>query len=253
MRRSCLAIALGLVLLLEAPLAALFAHAPFAISVVQQTSCRGDDVTCTFPGSPNGSNHILVALYVNSKANTVGITGITPTEDVLHDAGDHPTEALRSYVFCWQADAGDTTFVATSSASGTMSVAAVEFSGGSCTEDGTSAHNPGTGTSHSATVTTSSSGSLLIGLVASTTVTNFTAVGGGCTTGIPSSLADIAAGDNAGVGVGCYGVLGAGGAYNTDFTSAASEVTLTVAAAVQAAGGGASAPRSLLLLGVGGK
>lgn len=239
MKRSLLALVLGLLVLLHVPLSA-------AIAVVQVQTGSANDVVITFGSAWGASNHVLVAVIVNSGTQTVDLTGITPTETVLHSQADVGL-GLTGYVFCFPGDGADTSFTATTSGSGSARVAAIEISGGTCTEDGTSSGNTDTASPYelATDITTTQSGSILIGIIHSTSVADFTVSGSG--TSVPADGTDIGT-----VALGQYLIAGAAGAYDTTFTSAAAESTLQVAAAVQAAGGAAPAkPKGLLTFGVG--
>lgn len=221
---------------------------PFAISVVQTQTGRANDVAITFGGAWGASNHVVAAVTINAGgAQTVDLTGISVTEVVLHER-IHTGGNLHGYIFCFAGDGTDTSFTATTSGSAAASVAAVEISGGSCTEDGTSQHEEDATTPYELTtdITTTQSGSFLIALIQSDSVADYTVTGGG--TSLPAGSAEIGS-----VALGQYQIAGAAGAYDATYTSAANETSLLTAAAVQAAGGGAAsgAPR-LLLLGVGG-
>lgn len=224
-----------------------------AISVVQTVGCRGDNVICTWAATPSASNIIVAAAFIGSEANTLSIDDISATESTLIGPVNSAANSGRMYVFCWQADATDADFQLTSSAVNNGTAAAVELSGATCTADGTAGVVDDTnGSPYAESVTTGVAGSFLIGLTHSTSVSNFSA--SGSTTGIGdgqnNTTADINGGDNVGFGLGGYITCGAPGSCQLDWTSAAGEQDMMVAAAVQAAAA-ASCPKTLALLGVG--
>lgn len=221
---------------------------PFAISVVQVASGRNNDVAVTFGGAWNASNHIVVVAIMNSKTQTLDLTGITPTETVLAGPIDHATEAIRAYLFCFQGDGSDTSFTATTSGSGSVAVAAVEIAGGSCTLDGSAQSTEDATSPYALTtdITTTQAGSFIIGMIHSSSVSDYTVTGSG--TSEPSDGTDLGP-----VALGQHYIAGAAGAYDTTYTSAAAETSLLFAGAIQAAGGGAATPKRFMLHGIGGQ
>lgn len=226
-------------------------QAQAAISVVQTFTGRADDVTITYTSPLSAGTHVVVAVIVNSKTNTVTLADLTTTPVTLFGPADHATENLRGYVFCFPSEAGDTDFQAvTTPGSGAALVAGAEISGGSCTQDGSGASQDSTLTNHDIGTPTSTTvtGSFVIGAIESSSTSNFTVETG---TGIGSggvATADIAGGDNVGVGLGQYIIAGAPGSVPFKFDSAANELTLIVMAAVQPA---AVSTGGMLLRGIG--
>jgi hypothetical protein len=251
--RSLLGLAALTVALLSLPWAPIQVRLQAAISVVQTVACRANGTaTCTWAATPTVGNHIVAAVILNAESQTADIQDISATETVLIGPVDSAGSTFRGYVFCWAADATDNDFTAVTTSVGTAA-AAVEISGGSCTVDGTAGIvDDSNGSPYAISVTTGASGSIEVGMVHSSSTSNYSA--SGSTTGIGSgqnnTTADIAGGDDVGVALGGYRVCGAAGACGLDWTSAAGEVSAMVSAAVQAAAG-ASAPPTLSLLGVG--
>lgn len=258
MRRSCLALLLGLGLLIEAPVAAMFASPPFAISVVQVAVARGDDPAVTFGSGWGVNNHIVVAAILSLKSNTLDLTGIVASETTLSGFPiDHTTDNPRGYMYCFPGtlEGGDTSFTASTSASAVAAVVAVEISGGSCTQSGSSSANDDNNSPYELTTDLSlSAGAFMLGLIRSTGGSNYTVTGSGTAIGAAGigSNSDILNGDGAGDTLGQFQIVGGAGSYDTTYTSTNAETSLIMAAAVQAAAS-AVKPSGLLLLGVGGR
>ncbi len=233
-RRICLSIVAFL--LWSAP-------AQAAITVVQSQTGRANDLAVTFGGAWSASNHVFVVGIMNDSAQTVDLTGITPTETILHDEA-FVTEGLRAYSWCFAGDGSDTSFTATTSGGASVVIVAVELAGGSCTEDGTSSASATTATTTHGLATdlsTSVDGSFILGVVHSTSVADFTTFTG---TSLPASDVEIGT-----LALGQYQITGVAGTYDTVYGSAANETTVLIGAAVREAvvGGGGSSPNRLLL------
>jgi hypothetical protein len=243
MRRVLLALALSLLLV---PLPA--ARAPFAVAFVRETTCSGNDSTCTFASAPAVGNCVAVAVEINDTAQTLDLTGVpgAATETVMHGPGD--ANNLRSYGYTFPGDGSDTTFVATTSGNAVARVAAAEFSGLDCSsggEDGTSVSLADNVSPYnlSPTITTSAAGSLIFGMVHGTGAMNFS--GSGSTITIPSDGTEINT-----IALGGYYIAGAAAAgYDLPFTSSNINTHL-MAFAVKASVGGVN-PCTRALLGVG--
>lgn len=218
---------------------------PFAVAVVQTASGRATDPVITW-SAMGASNHVLVAMIVNNNSSTPTITGVTTTVTTL--IGPSDIGSLRGYVWCFPGDGSDTSFTVDGPGGVSESVAAVEISGGSCDPDGAFANAAADAASPynlTTPITTSQSGSFIIGIAHSTSPSDYSA--SGSTTSIPADGTDIG-----GISLGGYVIAGAAGSYDLPFTSAAGETTSLLAAAVKAAGG-SSAPKRFLTLGIGGK
>jgi hypothetical protein len=237
-RLRSLLVALG-VLAGSAPLEA-------AITAVsgQEATATGNDATITLPGATTIGNVVLVGVVVTSTGNTVTLDDITETEVTLHGPADHNGE--RGYLFCYVVTAADATIVVTTSGSAAARSWAKEFTGiSTCTEQGTSSGNATTGTtSHSLTTGITTTGEVIVAsIIKSSSAANFS--NGAGMTCIPSTCTDF--GGTADT-LGGYRIETANSTYDTPFTSAASEDTILIAAAVGtgSGGGGTSAHRLLL-------
>ncbi len=243
-------IVLALVLLL-----ALASPAQAAIAFVQRAVCSGNDCTGTFPTGWTSGNVVLVASAVFGQADTFDVQGISATETVIGDIVNIGTVHglhFRCFVVAG-ADIGDTNFIATTSGTASQQLAAIEVSGATCTEDGADTANTDTASPYPLTtdITTTATGSILFGIIASGTASNFTADTGTTGVGVSGETADIPVGDNTGFALGGFQIAGVAGAYEISFTSAASENTTMGAFAVLAAAEAGGGSRNLMLLGVG--
>ena len=182
------------------PYAPWLASVRAAAAYVQETTCAGNDVTCTFAAAPLATNIVLVALRLGDEAQTIDITGWPNAETVSLGPVDSSTGTARGYLFCMVGDGLDTTFVATSSGAATPRVAAVEVSGiwttcttalddaevaadFDCQGSGTTAHSLAT------VLTTSAAGDFIWAYVLSSNTANFTAGSG--YTSVPSGNGEI--------------------------------------------------------------
>lgn len=218
-----------------------------AIGVVQLFQNRGDSVTTVYPAPLSAGTHVLLTIIVNSKANTVSIDDVNPTDPApLFGPVDHATENLRGYVFCFPSETGDTDFRAHSSASGNVMIVGAELSGASCTPDDTASGETATTQTHTvAGLTTTVNGSFVLAAIHGTSVTNFEQ---SVATVIPSNGDDILGGDNVGIGLGAYIETTTAGAQTISWTSSpTNETTLYLVGSVQAAA--VSGNRGLLLFG----
>lgn len=245
--RPVLCVLLGLLLW---AMPALYARAPFAISVVQTVTAHDNDVAVTFGSNWTSGNHVFIVSVINATAQTLSITGVggSPTVNEFHDES---FASLRAYAFCFEATAtADNSFTATTSGGASASVVAIELAGASCTEDGASDGEDNNDTIHAGSgVTTTVNGSFLLALVRSDSVSNFTALNG---TPLPASSADFPGGDGVGVALASYQIVATAGATGSVFTSAATENAVFLQAAVQpgGGGGGAATPPKRSLLGL---
>jgi hypothetical protein len=218
-----------------------------AIAFVQETTNSGtNDITLTFGGAMGANNHILVLAMWSNESVTADLTSITNAEVQIAGYSDSPGVALRGSIWCFQGDGSDTTVTIDLSGGANIWAAAIEVSGGSCTEDGTDQSNDDATETYSLTtdVTTTVNGSLLVCFIKSTSVSDYAA--DSPLTAIPASGADIGT-----VALGGYVITGTAGAQDCVFSSnGVNETSFMLGAAVQAAAA-ASPVRSLLTLGVG--
>lgn len=240
MRRVLLTLALCL-LLVPVPEARL----PFAIAVVQTASGSGDEVAVTFSGAWGASNHVVAVVANNNDSSVTSITGVSTSITTLLVNTD--VGVLGISAWCWPGDGSDTSFTASTTGGGVARVVAVEVSGAGCDVDGTPGSNADSTTPYnlSPLYTTTVDGALILGMAHSTSASDYAADTG--TTAIPSDETDIG-----GVSLGGYRIAGAAGTYDLPFTSAVNETSILAAAAVKPAAAGATAPRGLLTLGIGG-
>ena len=236
MRRIVLALTASAILLCAVPARA-------AIAFVQQTTCFGNDATCTFGSAMGASNHILVAAVLNTQVDTGSVTGVTNGVTTLVGPTDDAGTGFRGYVFCFQGDGSDTAFVLTTSASAVARVAAAEVSGATCTVDGTGS-DVSDGTTHQVAVTTTVDGAFCAALVQSNSTADFTAAGS--TTPMPADNTEINT-----IAQGGYTTVATAGAGALDWNSAASETILAIGACVQPAAVAGGNAKALLLMGVG--
>lgn len=232
MRR--LLLTFGLVLLWAAPSEAAWA----LVGGAQTQQSSGDDQTITFGVAPSASNKVLVAAAMGNETQTISLTGwagtITTTIGPLDSAGF----TIRAYLFCLTPDGADTTFVVTTSGAATAQAVAAEFTGGSCTQDGSTSSNDITGATPgteeyvlTTDITTTNAGSMLFGIVFSTTAANF-APGTNMTqlgTDTPAGAVE-------------YRILVSTGTYDTPYSSAANESAMLLSAAFQPAAAATSSP-----------
>jgi hypothetical protein len=250
MRRALLSLFVALVALIPPGLFA--ASPPFAIAVVQTKTNSANDVTITMDAAPSGSNHVVFAAVMNAgSAQTFTITG-TPTAVTTLQDSSNDTVNLHGFVGCFQGDGADASFTINSSGSATVRAAAVEISGGSCTETGTSrgtAQTVATSTHALGSITTTA-GAFVMSFIHANSVADFTKGAlPAAAVSVPSDGSEIDT-----VAQGMYYINTAGGAVNLSYDSAANETTYSVGAAVEAgAAGTAKPPASLLLRGVGGQ
>lgn len=233
-----LLLSLALALAWAAPAAA-------QISVVQVASGSGNDVAVTFGGAWGASNHIIAVIVNNNDAETVSITGVSTSVTTILANTDTGTQ--NAAVYCWPGDGSDTSFTATTSSGSQARVAAAEFSGGSCDVDGTPGLRTGDNASPynlSPLYTTTTDGSLLIGLIISTSVSDYTVVSG--TFAIPADQVDIGT-----IALGGYKITTTAGTYDLPFESSPDETSMFVVAAVKPASAGGTPARLRMLLGIG--
>jgi len=232
-------------------LAPLWAAAAF----LQETSCSGNDATCTFGAAPSASNLVLVIVGVD-ESNTVTIEGWTPAETVSYGPVDSTGQNRRAYVFCVPGDGVETAMTIQTSGSAGTHTAAIEVSGigndcaaafddaetaadADCQGSGTQAHSLVTA------LTTTAAGDFIIGMIYAQTTADFTA--GANYTLSPASGTEIG-----GQTIAEWKVAGASGSEDTNWTSAANETTSCWAAAFKATAVAGGPPvGSLGLLGVG--
>jgi hypothetical protein len=248
MRRALLSLFVALVALIPPGLFA--ASPPFAIAVVQTKTNSANDVTITMDAAPSGSNHVVFAAIMNAgSAQTFTITG-TPTAVTTLQDSSNDTVNLHGFVGCFQGDGADASFTINSSGSATVRAAAVEISGGSCTESGTSrgtAQTVATST-HALGSITVAAGAFMMSFIHANSVADFSK-NSAFATALPSDESEIDT-----VAQAMYFIHTAGGAANLTYDSAANETTYSVGAAVEAgAAATAKPPASLLLRGVGGQ
>jgi hypothetical protein len=237
-------ILLGCLWAVPLPLEGAWAHVQTA------TAVTGDDAALTFAAAPGASNHIIVVVTIPVENQTVSIAdwapGITTTIGPIDDPG---ANALRQYIFCAAGDGSDTVLTPTTSGTAATRVMAAEFSGGSCTQDGSTQHNAFTGAGGvdneyvlTTDVTTSSSGSLVIGAIQSTSTASYTA-------GTNYTLMG-----SSGPSGAEYRITVGTGSFDTTWRTAAAETVYMVGAAFTEAGGGGGGgtASTRLLLGVGG-
>lgn len=233
------------------------ADAAIAAVTTQVTDCSGNDCVLTFAGNWTENNVVVVGVRVNNTTNTVDLTDISETESILHGPSDS-TPGNRFYLFCFVVDGtADLNVTVTTSGSASVTTLGAEFSGATCTEDGTSSGNDDSASAYELTsdVTTSVCGSMVIGLIGSSTTSNFsknanyTALGDGG----HASEADYNGGDDTGNSLMQYLVTVATGTHDPTFTSAASEDAFIIGAAIQPTSACAAATGyiNLLLVGVG--
>lgn len=247
--RRLLSVAL-LALLLGVP------NASAAISVVQTTSCSGNDATCTFSAAPSASNLVIVMSTMASTTNTLSITDWTHAEVTWQ--GPIDATGVRGYSFCTVGDGADTTMILTTSVNAAARTMAVEISGAGndCTEATASDDNetgttdPGA-TSHaltSATLTATVTGDFMACFVGASNSANFT------TTWSPTATvqaSDLEIGSEA---LGSYKIQSGTGSFDCTHSSAASEVAVTLGVLVKESGGGgggSSTAKFRILMGVG--
>lgn len=204
-----------------------------------------NDGTCTLPGAAGNGNIVVVVGSLSVENQTLSITGWTGSTATVAGPLDHSNAGvdIRIYVFCLTGDGSDTAFVGTTSGAGAAFVFAQEFTGGTCTQDGSTQTAEDTGSPYNlgTNVTVTNTNSLLVSMIRSTSAANFDPDGSFVQVGTDALAASME-----------YRILTSSGDFDTPWTSAMSETTLMVSLALQASGGGgASGAIRLLLLGVG--
>jgi hypothetical protein len=236
MRRVLLTFALLLALV---PMPSAF----FAIGVPQTpVTFSANDPVVSFAGAPSGT--VCVLSIQNSKTDTASITGAPAAVTTVFGPADQTSAGLRGYGWCWQGDGADNSFTVTTSGSAAARGFAIELTGTGAS-DGSSFNDGGASPiTLSTDITTTGAGAILLALVHSTSVADFTSDSG-------NGFTSVAAGDTeiGTVALGQYKVLGAPAAYDAPFTSAAGETTLITAMAISASA--AVNPCTRALLGVG--
>jgi hypothetical protein len=233
-----------LALLLALPLRVEAAWATVGTNIASTTNI--DDPVMTFPdGAIGNGNVVIIVASVEDTAVTVSIESSSFAISALSGFPKDASTNRRMYVFCGIGDGTDAQFTVTTSTTASVIARGIEFSGGTCTLDGTAQSTALTNqTTHALTtdVTVTASDSLLIGAVRSTTAANFDPVGSLTQFGTDGTV--LSAG---------YQILVASGDFDPQWTSAATETTIIVGVALQAAGGGGGGgtAKSLLLMGVG--
>lgn len=210
------------------------------------TAVNGNDSTFTFGAAPAADHKVIIGSCGTTEAQTISITGwdpgITTTIGPIDSAGDN----LRCYVFCAAGDGADTAFVATTSGTMSARTMAAAFSGGSCTQDGSTQSNDVSGAGGtpdeyllSTDVTVTQTDSLLVGLMTVST--------GGASYTMGTNFTEI--GQISGAAF-QFRILTASGAFDTPFQTAAAESGLLLGAAFQSDGvAAAKCHRGLLKVG----
>jgi hypothetical protein len=113
----------------------LFAAVPVdaAQTFVQEQSCAGNDVTCTFDGATTSGNAVIVGAWVDSVTETITISGNTFALTATA-ASPVTTTDTRLYIWAGIAD-GDASYLFTSSGAGVVAVKMVEFTNTQATRD----------------------------------------------------------------------------------------------------------------------
>lgn len=219
--------------------------------VLQTFAARADDVVVAYPSPLSSGTHVVLAVHLNSKTNTLDLQDLTTSVTTLLGPVDHTTENLRGYILCYPSEAGDTDVMAHTSASAAAMVVGMEIFGGSCNQDGAGAYSENSNQAHdvaSPTVTTKT-GSFVVGAVASSTVSNFSVDTGTSIQAAGAAVGDdILGGNNVGVGLGQYFIAGAPGSQPVRFDSASNEFALVMMAAVKTA----EAVGGLMMMNIGG-
>jgi hypothetical protein len=218
------------------------------IGGAQTQQAEANDPVITFGVAPSASNKVLVAAAMTNEAQTMSF-GATWAGTISTTIGpiDSAGFTLRAYIWCLTPDGADTSFTITTSGTAVAHVYAAEFSGGSCTQDGSTSSNDITGASPgteeyvlTTDITTTNAASMLFGIIISTTSANF-APGTNMTqlgTDTTQTVSE-------------YRILSATGTYDTPYSAAVNESAMLLSVAFQPAASVGN-PARLLLLRVGG-
>lgn len=222
------------------------AEANWAAVAGQTATSSGNDAVLTFTSAIGSGNTAIILMSTGVQTDTFSITGTTMTWSTVAGPVDGASAVVRTYVFCATGDGVDNTFTVTSSGTAQATAFGIEFTGGTCTLDGVvrSTETTTTTTHALATdVTTTNTNSLLLSVIRSTSAADFNP--DATMTQFGTDALQVAAE---------YRILTSAGTFDAPWTSAANETTLLVGLALSASGGAppATAPPSLLLLGVGG-
>jgi hypothetical protein len=198
-----------------------------------QTATAGaptDDVVLTFASATSASNVVVAGYRLSAESQILDVQGVTET--VLHLATI--ASGFEVGIVCFVG--GGNNYVFQSNQGGTLTVAAVEFSGtDGCTESGTSDDRNLNGSSPNAADAPPSvaAGDLVFGFIAAGNTANFSC--DGSYTCIPSDGTDIG-----GLSLGQWRIAPSGGTYDSPFTWTGTENTLLAVAGVSMSGGGAT-------------
>lgn len=253
--RTLLALSVLTVAILAVPWEPIQVRLRAAMTVVQSCGNGGNDISCTFgSGWTSGNSVFIVGIMTTQTAGQLDITGITATETSFGEINVGASN--RAYGFCFVvsgADIGDTAFVGTTVGGSNAWMAAIEVSGAdACNEDGTEQASTDSTSPYnfSSTLTTTVDGSTLLGIIKSSSTSNYAAGTGA--TAVPSDGADFPGGNDAGTALGGYRITTTAGAQDLEFTSAAGETSTAAVYALKAAVASSGPPLgSLSLLGVG--
>lgn len=218
------------------------ASAAWAFVTGQAVTDSGNDVVLTFAGNMTAGNQVIVFASLAVENQTISITDTTFSFAAVAGPVDSAGFTLRSYIFCGTVDAtNDANLTVTTSGTAAATATAIEFSGGTCTLDGTVQSNDDSGdTSYALTtdVTVTGSNSLLLGLIRSDSSATFT------------EDASLTLAGELNTAAAAYRILVASGSFDVPWTSAANENVLLAGAALQAAAAGSTTcMRSLLGVG----
>lgn len=212
----------------------------------QTATGSGNDQTLTFTDPIGSGNVVLILVASNNETDTFSITDTTL--DFASGTGltigpiDSAANTIRAYIFCAIGDGADATFTVTSSGTASAVSHGIEFSGGTCTQDGSTSSNDTSGTSAhtlSTDLSISGSASLIVSIIRSTSAVDFDA-GTDMTQFGTDAIAAAAE----------YRILTTSGTFDTPWTSAVNETTMLLSAGFLVSGG-AAAPCLRGLLGVG--
>jgi hypothetical protein len=228
---------------------------PSSAVVVVQEACvgLGNDPTCTFgSGWTSGNVVVFVGALTSQVADQLDVTGIVDTEVDLGQLNIGAT--YRVYAMCLVidgSDAGDTAAIMTTVGGTAFAGYGVELSGtDGCTEDATEVGNSDSNDPYnlSSQISTATNASILLGIIRSNSMSNFCDTTCAPTNPLPTTAADIAAGDDAGFAMGGYIITTTAGSYDMPFVSAANETSVLAVYALKAAAvAGGNGPRCLLL------
>lgn len=208
----------------------------------QTATSSGNDAALTFTSAIGNGNIVLIGVALGVTDETISVTNSAFAIDAVVGPIDASTNR-RIYIFCGTGDGTDGTFTITTSGAAAAMAHGIEFSGGTCTLDGTSQSTElSNQTSHvlATDVSVTQTTSLLIGVIRSTSAADFDPGTDMTQFGTDAEATSAE-----------YRILTGAGSFDVPFSSPVNETTLLVGAAFQASGGVEAPKCHRSLMGVG--